>query len=540
MKTNLNYIFFVLLVIACNTVRTNPELIEIESFIQERPDSAYTRLKQIDQAVLKSRKDKALYSLLYSMALDKNYIDVTSDSLIAPAVSYYSSRGDRYHRFLTFYYQGRVYENDLNYTNAMDSFLAAEKVMDKSVSKEYKNRLYSSKLRIYYHQFALDRALEEALKSKEISKDIGNPLYFVRSSLDVASFYRKIGDNQKAIEELNELDVWLTEKNLPYPIKYYESRFRIALTDTTVSAESIVAQCDEYKAKCESSGTPVNNMLVAEAMSKAGRVEEAEKAFALCKEPAPDDEFAKVLYYAEESTLYQSKGDFEKALLAELKYQTAVENINLSVFNNDIRFLEERYQNTMQEEKNLRRRIVLSVAVAMLLVGLTVLIVVFRKREKRYKEAVSDAKAEYAFINHLMEDSDKGMKALRDTLGGRMNALRPYLYNDSVTPSVFSPRKDLEHIDEGRKEMLRSIGMVYALSYPAFTETLVSYGLSSEEVGLCALYVAGYSTKEMNDYLHSGSILHINGNIRRKIGEPVEGLKLHTWLKQTFMQTEQS
>lgn len=291
---------------------------------------------------------------------------------------------------------------------------------------------------------------------------------------------------------------------------------------------------------CDSCGRQVNNLLVAVAMTNTGQLDEAERAFALCQPPAENDEYEKIKYYSEASALYQSKGNYQEALKAELKYQTAVETINLSVFNNDIRFLEERYRNTMQEEKNLRRRIGLSVAVALLLAGLTVLVIIFRKREKRYKEAVSDAKAEYAFINHLMEDSDKGMKALRDTLGGRMNALRPYLYSDSVTPSVFSPRKDLEHIDEGRKEMLRSIGMVYALSYPTFTETLVSYGLSSEEVGLCALYVAGYSTKEMNDYLHSGSILHINGNIRRKIGEPVEGLKLHTWLKQTFMQTEQS
>lgn len=540
MKTTLNYIFIVLLAIACSTVHTNPELIEIEGFIQERPDSAYTRLKEIDQTVLMSKKEKALYSLLYSMALDKNYIDVTSDSLITPAVSYYSSHGDKFHRFLSFYYQGRVYENAYKYTEALDAFLAAEKGMDNTIPNEYKSRLYGSKSRIYFHQFALDKTIEEILKSKEVAINIENPQFFIKNSVDLVSLYITKGDKNKANEILNELDIWLAEKNLPYPVEYYESRFRTAFTDTTVSAESIMLKSEEYQTKCKSNGTPINYLLVAKAMSKAGRVDEAEKALERHPRPAPDDEFAKAEYYSELSRIYLAKRDFEQAYSAKQKYQAAIENINLSVFNNDIRFLEERYRNTMQEEKNIRRRIGLSVAVAMLLVGLTVLIIVFRKREKRYKEAVSDAKAEYAFINHLMEDSDKGMKALRDTLGGRMNALRPYLYSDSVTPSVFSPRKDLEHIDEGRKEMLRSIGMVYALSYPTFTETLVSYGLSSEEVGLCALYVAGYSTKEMNDYLHSGSILHINGNIRRKIGEPVEGLKLHTWLKQTFMQTEQS
>lgn len=537
MERNIYAIITVLLMIACSTVRNDPELMEIESFIQERPDSALVCLEQFDVSSFQNNKDKALYSLLYSMALDKNYIDIASDSLIAPAVKYYSSHGDNYHRFLTLYYQGRVYENANDYKEAIDKYLEAEKKIDNTVPDKYKSQLYMCKGRVYYHQFALDKMLEECLKSKRIAVKLENPQYYILNSLDIAAIFSTRKEYNKAFEELAILDKWLSERGLPTPIEYYETNLRCAITNTAETSESIIQKCKEYVRKCDSCGRQVNNLLVAVAMTNTGQLDEAERAFALCQPPAENDEYEKIKYYSEASALYQSKGNYQEALKAELKYQTAVETINLSVFNNDIRFLEERYRNTMQEEKNLRRRIGLSVAVAMLLVGLTVLIIVFRKREKRYKEAVSDAKAEYAFINHLMEDSDKGMKALRDTLGGRMNALRPYLYNDSVTPSVFSPRKDLEHIDEGRKEMLRSIGMVYALSYPTFTETLVSYGLSSEEVGLCALYVAGYSTKEMNDYLHSGSILHINGNIRRKIGEPLEGLKLHTWLKQLFLDT---
>ena len=114
------------------------------------------------------------------------------------------------------------------------------------------------------------------------------------------------------------------------------------------------------------------------------------------------------------------------------------------------------------------------------------------------------------------------------------------MYSDKFSPNVFASRKDIEHIDEGRKELLRSVGMVYALSYKDFVSRLLDYGLTAEEVGLCALYVSGYSLKEMNDYLHTGSIIHINGNIRKKIGPSIEGLKLHTWLRQVFLQTEQS
>ena len=85
--------------------------------------------------------------------------------------------------------------------------------------------------------------------------------------------------------------------------------------------------------------------------------------------------------------------------------------------------------------------------------------------------------------------------------------------------------------------MLKSIGMIYALSYPVFTSRLVNYGLSAEEVGLCALYVCGFSSKEMKDYLHTGSILHINGSIRKKIGESVDGMKLNTWLNKLFSES---
>ena len=60
-----------------------------ESYIQERPDSALSVLEGIDKSVLNSRELKARHGLLLSMALDKNFIDLTSDSLIAPVVKYY-------------------------------------------------------------------------------------------------------------------------------------------------------------------------------------------------------------------------------------------------------------------------------------------------------------------------------------------------------------------------------------------------------------------------------------------------------------------
>lgn len=65
-----------------------------EMLMQNFPDSSLTILQSISPEQLSDKEEKALYSLLYSQALDKNYIDITDDSVINIAVNYYSKRND--------------------------------------------------------------------------------------------------------------------------------------------------------------------------------------------------------------------------------------------------------------------------------------------------------------------------------------------------------------------------------------------------------------------------------------------------------------
>lgn len=99
---------------------------EAETRMQERPDSALAILQQVDRTSLRSRYGKARYALLYSQALDKNYIDETNDSLILIAVDYYQEHGDEREKMLAYYYLGRVQYNDQAYQSAIISFLQAE------------------------------------------------------------------------------------------------------------------------------------------------------------------------------------------------------------------------------------------------------------------------------------------------------------------------------------------------------------------------------------------------------------------------------
>lgn len=102
------------------------QLNKIDALLYQHPDSAFSALKQIDTSRLSGKKDRAYYELLYSAALDKNYIDVLDDSLITLSVNYYEIHGDLYNRMRSHYYQGIVRENAKNYPAAIVSFEKAK------------------------------------------------------------------------------------------------------------------------------------------------------------------------------------------------------------------------------------------------------------------------------------------------------------------------------------------------------------------------------------------------------------------------------
>ena len=55
----------------------------------QNPDSALFLLGSLNTGNINSQKIRAKYAVVYSQALDKNYIDETNDSLITIAVKYY-------------------------------------------------------------------------------------------------------------------------------------------------------------------------------------------------------------------------------------------------------------------------------------------------------------------------------------------------------------------------------------------------------------------------------------------------------------------
>ena len=119
-------ILSVFIIVACSVSnKVDAELAEIEEIMNDHPDSALYRLQQIDTNSINTDRREALYRLLYSQAVDKNYIDIASDSIIAPAGEYFNGSDDEYHKLLATYYYGVVKENAGMRSSAICTFMKA-------------------------------------------------------------------------------------------------------------------------------------------------------------------------------------------------------------------------------------------------------------------------------------------------------------------------------------------------------------------------------------------------------------------------------
>lgn len=129
------------LLIACGSTprsHTTAVLDDVETYINERPDSALAVLRQLDSAdAPRGAAQRARLALLHSMALDKCYIDLQTDSILAPAVAYYERHGTPDEQLRTQYYLGRLQYNAGDYQEAIVTYTEALELSGKATDPKY-------------------------------------------------------------------------------------------------------------------------------------------------------------------------------------------------------------------------------------------------------------------------------------------------------------------------------------------------------------------------------------------------------------------
>lgn len=127
----------------CTNKETKEALASAESLMWVKPDSALTIMESIDTLRINGRASKALYSLLYSMALDRNHVVVTDSRIITQAVKYYERHGSPDDRFKSLCYLGRIQNAANEYDKAVVTFSKALEHADKVKNRKFVGFVYS-------------------------------------------------------------------------------------------------------------------------------------------------------------------------------------------------------------------------------------------------------------------------------------------------------------------------------------------------------------------------------------------------------------
>ncbi len=195
--------FLCLSLSSCFCPETREKLEKAESLLQPKPDSCLAIMESIDVNDLSTREEKAHYALLMSAALDKNFVDVLSDSLIKIAVDYYSSCDDQRHKMMANYYYGLILNNIGNYIGSIVSLEMAEKDALALDDHLYAGLIYRTKGDVFSKTNNNSMAIECHKNAVHHFKSLENLDYAAYAELGLAYSYINNQDYDNAEKTLD-------------------------------------------------------------------------------------------------------------------------------------------------------------------------------------------------------------------------------------------------------------------------------------------------------------------------------------------------
>ena len=267
--------------ISCSN--TYSHLQEIESYIEEDPKRALEEIRNITPDNLLSPRTKAKHALLHSMALDKNYIDLTTDSIIAPAVKYYSRHGSADDRLLMHYYMGRIYANDGNLDKAAIEYTRGEELIDDAENKVAAGRLYTVFATVYNKTNNAKKEIEYAQKGYAFFKEMN---YIERSEVAKGKLAMAYANNRvfnvadSLFEECLEA---LTEDTVSMA-KYLGHYARLNVLKPDPEPEKAILLLERRRKEYNKALTPGLYCVYAYALQQLGRLDECDNILEQLKE----------------------------------------------------------------------------------------------------------------------------------------------------------------------------------------------------------------------------------------------------------------
>ena len=531
------------------------ELDRAEAVMEEYPDSALALLDSLDRSRLTTREARARHSLLYSQALDKNWIELTSDSVISPAVKYYKKHGSPDYRLKTQYYLGCIFRNAGDREEAMEHFVEAERYVDRATDWQAVGRLYSAKRTIYFDIYDFEKSYRDALLSAEYYSKSGDIPLMVKAMTN-AAYCAYFLDNYKTADSLlNEVrDKYWDAASITNKSTYFSSSLYMAVKTDSSAVKRIL---NEYL-QTITDPEEMDWSAVANIYRMSGNLDSALWALERYPLAYPDYE-NEPQYLLLSSLIYEDLKQYDKAYASLKKYSDIVGDEDIDKFEADTKFIEERYahENAAIRHRNTIILIVSGTVTALLLAAL--IISSLRNRIKIARLRAEQERHEAERKLQYLENFNKKLLQEKDTLtemlsNSSLSDNARQSVNDMITTvtGLLSAKasgtdsdvinivnQKMEQLAENRNRFVLSVMLSYAAAHPLFTAALKERGLSDWEIGYCCLYAMGLRGKDIGN-LMGGSHAHHNraSVIRSKLGLTGHDTNLGRWLLKFAKETE--
>ena len=518
-------------IVSCNGARkseTSRLLKDVDSYIEARPDSALAVLEGIDKSELTNKELEAKYALLLSQALDKNYIDLQSDSIIAPAVRYYENHGTPDERLKMYYYRGRISMNANNYEEAMEYFSVAGKYTENAKDKIAAGLLHNAKMHIYQYLYDSDSVISEAKKSSDMFLAGGDTARYINAINGVLTGYIQMQDTANAQYYLNIYRDLIPYMNIEQLSRYHSASLFLNI-DKGADSLMVIETIDEYLSAIEDSSL-IQWLTVANAYNRLSHYDKAAEALDLYLRYDGEKNRA---FYAISSRTYDGLGNFERAYDDLYQFQILDGNTDLEIFASDAKFVEERYANELEllAAKYSKERImficiiiILCAVIAISLIRKQLKLQTAEKKsleaeKKRFEQLYKDATDERDSLATMLKEGHIAPETL-SIIRRRLEVL------NSVVVSHISDREsdikkanqELESLVSDRRSFILHTRITIDERFPEFTKRLAHIGLNDDEINICSLYAIGMKGKDIKSYTGQSRLYIQSAEIRHKLG----------------------
>lgn len=539
-----------------------------ESLMNTKPDSALVILEGIPTSDVKGKETSARYALLKSMALDKNCIDTTTFDVLQPAIDYYIEHGSPDEQLRTYYYQGRIYQNQGDNDSAMQSFMRGKEFCQEASDTLAMANLMVAQATILYSTYKIDDYIKNNLDAAELYKAINRPDYEISCLANVLDGSilnndRTLADSvmsiaQERVKQNSELGIVIAPYALSYALKFGDKE---SIANILHNYERIQDLGDESK------------LDIVEAYCKIGDVYNANRFMDSIDSTSKVRTSLK--YLAIQSDILELKGDIVGALTAYRKFSTTIDSIHMNIFSRDLLFAQERHEMekaNLVEKQRVDKIIWLSICIVFVLL-IIIGCVYYRYRLGKAKSMLDTQEKQRLQLeqenlkkenenlelerhNAILEKQAAQLECERQSLAAENLRLKiVQLENESeVLKEVLEKQKDLakpvedaikiriemlngllasritdnasyaepygtwkDQVIQDKDEFMNTTRLAFKASHPKFIEYLEQHGLTESEINYVCLYAIGLRGKEVGEYVQLKRHYHISSDIRKKL-----------------------